>query len=90
MNVCPLCNLPPETRREVDRDIIDHRLPWSEIARVARCSRKAVTKHSKHLSEVLPEEHRQAPIFVNFAPSITVCVLAPDEVEEDEVEEEMN
>ena len=89
MSFCPICTLPAHVRREVDKDIIDHRLPWAEIAKAARCSRRVVTKHSKHLSEVLHEERKQAPLIINYAPNVRLCVLPQDDVGEAEGEGEV-
>jgi hypothetical protein len=74
----------------VDSEVVTHRLSRFEIAQLARCSRRAVTRHSKHLSEVLHQERKQSPLIVNYAPVVNVIVLpgpgSTEGVEGDEAE----
>jgi hypothetical protein len=77
---CPICGLAKEQRIDVERVMLARVLPWTEVARMARCSRRAVTNHSIHMLDALYDEI-QSPTNVIYAPTINM-VSPTSEAEE--------
>jgi hypothetical protein len=79
MKYCPICHSP--RRKELDRLIVDRKISFWDVAKIARVSRHTVTTHSKHLVETYHEPHPS--VFV-YAPTLTNLVVLSENGEDSE------